>query len=116
MKITCSKCESYLEPHKIGSAARYCNPCKNEWARGHRPKHSELSDDQKKKAVCRSYAGVYIRKGKIKKEPCSNCGNPEVQAHHEDYDKPLEVVWLCKDCHVELHTQRNRVMAASECK
>lgn len=24
--------------------------------------------------------------------------------HHEDYGRPYSVTWLCKDCHVELHT------------
>lgn len=30
------------------------------------------------------------------KEECSP------QAHHNDYDKPLEIQWLCTDCHWEL--------------
>jgi len=40
-----------------------------------------------------------IRTGKLKKEPCELCGEENVQAHHEDYSKPLEVRWLCPDCH-----------------
>jgi hypothetical protein len=34
---------------------------------------------------------------------CSQCGQPPkrgvVHAHHPDYTKPLEVVWLCAGCH-----------------
>lgn len=44
-----------------------------------------------------------IRKGKIKKEACSKCGNEIAEAHHEDYDKPLDIIWLCKQCHSTLH-------------
>ena len=27
------------------------------------------------------------------------CGNPVSEAHHRDYEKPLEVVWLCPEHH-----------------
>jgi hypothetical protein len=36
-----------------------------------------------------------LRDGKIKKLPCAVCGDPRVHAHHHDYSKPLDVVWLC---------------------
>jgi hypothetical protein len=43
--------------------------------------------------------------GKIKRpESCSieNCNNP-AQAHHPNYSKPLEVIWLCQSHHTDLH-------------
>ena len=43
-----------------------------------------------------------VRKGSLKKLPCK-CGNPIVQAHHHDYTKPLEIEWLCKQCHTKVH-------------
>ncbi len=37
---------------------------------------------------------------------CEGCGLPAVtQAHHEDYNKPLKVDWLCNDCHSRIHTR-----------
>lgn len=71
--------------------------------REHRPKHSELTEEQKKKANARSYLNVYIRRGAIKKQPCEVCGNEKAQAHHDDYDKPIEVRWLCVRHHIEHH-------------
>lgn len=50
-----------------------------------------------------------ITAGRIKKEPCSICGYPVAQAHHEDYLKPLEIVWLCANHHGELH-RRNKLI------
>ena len=44
-----------------------------------------------------------IRSGKIKKEPCSVCGVQYSQAHHEDYSKPLEIIWLCPEHHRARH-------------
>lgn len=41
---------------------------------------------------------VEIRAGRMKKIPCF-CGSRNVEAHHEDYSKPLDVVWLCKTHH-----------------
>ena len=43
-----------------------------------------------------------IRAGRLTRGPCLLCGTTvRVQAHHEDYAKPLEVEWLCFKCHRE---------------
>jgi len=53
-----------------------------------------------------SYA---IQKGKLIRQPCERCGVTEhVVAHHEDYNKPLDVVWLCKRHHKERHMEIDR--------
>ena len=47
-----------------------------------------------------------LRDGKIIKTPCIKCGSEEnIQGHHEDYSKPLEVEWLCFTCHRKDHGQ-----------
>lgn len=30
-------------------------------------------------------------------------GRTSIQAHHDDYDEPLKVRWLCQQCHHETH-------------
>ncbi len=95
----CSRCDGPLDRWP----QRYCKACHAAYMREHRPKHSELSDEQRAKANCRSYANVYRRRGKLKQEPCAYCGDPDTQMHHEDYSKPLEVVWVCRACHRAEH-------------
>ena len=46
-----------------------------------------------------------IRKGSLIRCPCERCENPKSVAHHEDYDKPLEVMWLCDPCHKQRHKE-----------
>lgn len=41
--------------------------------------------------------------GKIKKYPCEVCGAEPAEAHHDDYNRPLDVRWLCKQHHTEWH-------------
>lgn len=44
------------------------------------------------------------KSGKLIVQPCSICKNTDrIHAHHEDYNKPLEVIWLCSKCHHEKH-------------
>jgi len=44
-----------------------------------------------------------IKNGELIRQACGVCGNEKVHAHHEDYDKPLDVVWLCHKHHMKLH-------------
>ena len=48
-----------------------------------------------------------VRKGSLVRSPCIRCGEQKSLAHHEDYDKPLEVVWLCQPCHKQRHKEIN---------
>ena len=55
-----------------------------------------LSGVARMKANARSYAHVYIKRGKLKKGICEVCGSADVEAHHDDYTKPLAVRWFCR--------------------
>ena len=53
-----------------------------------------------------------IEKGRIQRQArCELCGyegtfkdgRTAIQAHHSDYNRPLDVMWLCQKCHHEWH-------------
>ncbi|MDR1837573.1 MAG: hypothetical protein LBQ89_07945 [Treponema sp.] len=45
-----------------------------------------------------------IETGEINRKPCSVCGSENrIEAHHKDYSKPLEIIWLCHKHHMEIH-------------
>ena len=44
-----------------------------------------------------------VRKGIIKRQPCQECGKKKSVAHHPDYRKVLEVVFLCHQHHRFYH-------------
>lgn len=82
---------------------RYCKACHAKHMRENRPKHSDLPPLAKKKAIARAYAHVYRDRGALVKENCKMCGAEDTQMHHDDYNKPLEVTWLCRPCHLKHH-------------
>lgn len=54
-----------------------------------------------------------IKAGKLKRpDHCSGCGcsNKEhrIEAHHCDYTKPLDVIWLCTPCHRQMDMRRRK--------
>lgn len=44
-----------------------------------------------------------LRDKRLFKSPCRDCGEVKSEAHHDDYSKPLDVIWLCRKCHAKLH-------------
>ena len=61
-----------------------------------------------KEKHCRLIANNYIRAGKIFREKCVICNNINTEAHHNNYDFPLEITWLCKLHHEKLHKIKNK--------
>jgi len=57
------------------------------------------------KYLARWYAKRMTANGTIEQQPCAFCGSEKSQRHHPDYNQPLLIVWLCANCHRELHNK-----------
>lgn len=89
---------------------------KNECARKCSKEHKEqLLEKQRKyrkenpeKMRAQSLVNSYVQSGKLNKPlKCESCGaEGYVEAHHSDYSKPLDVMWVCKKCHRKLDDKR----------
>jgi predicted DNA-binding protein YlxM (UPF0122 family) len=74
----------------------------------------EVQDDRAQNLLEKAVA----RGAVVPAESCENCGlepapfadgRRSIQAHHDDYNKPLDVRWLCQPCHHEWHQEHRAV-------
>lgn len=61
----------------------------------------------KKHQNARTLLNYHVRVGNVEKpKKCERCEKPErLHGHHEDYSKPLDVMWLCTPCHWDRHAE-----------
>lgn len=101
LRGTCSRCSN---PRRPGQ--RYCWQCHAEYRR--RYKHAGLSVEAKKKANARRYVNAYVERGNVIRGLCEVCHSPDTQPHHENYDQPLKVRWLCREHRLHLEGKKMR--------
>ena len=69
--------------------------------------YSENRDDYDFKRKTRLATKEALKNGEIEKGNCYVCGVEKAEAHHPNYENPLEIVWACKKHHGVLHTFNN---------
>lgn len=87
---------------------RYRNPAKSlAWARAYRRRHPDR--DRAWHAVDAAVrSGVLVRPERC---PCGR--DARVHGHHDDYSRPLDVLWLCAVCHKARHERLRQQKAAA---
>lgn len=108
----CGLLSSERKSHFDRKKRHYCNKkCyslarKHLWEKEeqHAYKGGGIPENEKKKRIkARSDLNHAVRDGHVLKLPCRDCNCEVVEAHHPNYDKPFDVIWLCKKCHWEEH-------------
>jgi hypothetical protein len=125
---TCSTCyedkpvtEFYRSTLNKDGLLGYCKICHNQKIKNKKQSKKLLSFDEvaphkkfwlaenKLKRKAHQSVAYAIQTGKLVRQPCERCGTTQhVVAHHEDYNKPLDVLWLCKQHHKERHMEIER--------
>ena len=75
-------------------------------------KARNLREPEKYRA--RYAVGNAIRDGRLSRpQECSSCNvSCEPEGHHDNYDEPLNVRWLCRKCHTAHHVELNELKEA----
>jgi hypothetical protein len=92
-----------------------CLPCHARYMREWRKTHP-LTAEQRKKAICRAYSRVLVKRGKLARKLCEvvpGCSK-KPQLHHPDYDNPRLVFWACAEHHRQIHRGQLVVIEQSE--
>ena len=123
---TCAKCKRDLELDQFYKDKRsssgfrsYCKSCgienANTWHKNN-PKRLNMArikwkKNNRTKLLAHQKVQRAVRNGKVQKPSlCEKCGCPckSLHGHHDDYSRPLDVIWLCPSCHKFLHAALNR--------
>ncbi len=129
----CSKCKETKEVSEFNNLVaskdgkdRICRKCTKEkydknrathisatitWNRNNKKKclnnlrnyRKNMSDEQRLRCSVRRKLRYAVEKGKIKRGNCCVCNEPNGIGHHEDYSKPLDVIWVCDKHHKRHH-------------
>lgn len=109
------KCGSTENLRQNGGGVYYCKKCINERRRKYYQTDSGKQAIKKalekqyilhpRKTNARQKLNYYVQMGRIKKpKKCQDCKQSgRIYGHHKNYNKPLDVMWLCSGCHASQH-------------
>lgn len=114
LKSSCKECHLACSLRTRNSdLARESNRLHMARARQKDPEKFRERDRLRKRPVdekvrARSLLNGAVQCGRINKpQTCESCGvMGRITAHHENYSKPLDVKWLCYECHGALHRKK----------
>ena len=79
-----------------------------EYQRTYKKKEWRTNEEFRTKSLCRIKSYRLEASGEIKRKPCEVCGD-YAQRHHNNYDDPRDITWLCETHHQEHHVKLREV-------
>jgi len=70
--------------------------------------------ENRKKVLAHKAVEKAIKHGLLKRGECEVCGDYETEGHHENYNEPLIVMWLCRKHHNEKHSKILKELKANK--
>jgi len=74
--------------------------------------NKEYRQKYPKKYKAHQVVNYAIKSKRLFNQPCEICGKNETHGHHDDYDKPLNVRWLCAEHHHQWHAKYGEALNA----
>jgi hypothetical protein len=90
------ECPRCLETKEMHQSSQICASCRID---------DERNIRRSAKGKAWTKATKAIRSGKLMRLPCEVCGAAKVDAHHDDYARPLDIRWLCRSHHKDHHSK-----------
>jgi ribosomal protein S27AE len=88
---------------------KYFSDFHKKWRENNPCKASEIDKSRRArnpiKYEARAAVNAAVSKEILVRQPCEVCASTPVDAHHDDYSKPLDVRWLCRKCHLAWHKE-----------
>jgi hypothetical protein len=117
MNKVCTRCKRELDLSAFARSSKgdanglraQCRDCCGEYNRAWKREHPENHRAYNASWIERHPEATFahyqlrnaVRRGELARPTsCESCGGTgRVHGHHDDYDRPLDVVWLCAVCH-----------------
>lgn len=95
----------WRQEHEPERVREYQRRTRKRHAEARKAEQRRIRADFPTKYQARNAVSNALRKGTLIRQPCAQCGDMKSHGHHEDYTKPLDVVWLCPLHHKARHKE-----------
>ena len=92
-------------PHRVEARKRYSKT--DAGKASHAKSRKRWLAENPNKRAAHVILGNAVRDKRVERaELCESCGGSgKLHGHHDDYGRPLEVRWLCNQCHIAWHAE-----------